>query len=415
MKHARLKSTKNILVSLSRPMVLLSLLVSVVAVPQLAQAQNWRIEPVVKVGGEYDDNAMLDIRTDAEVKLEGFLVDLRADITYSSATTSFYLQPKALIRNYPDEPGFDSDDYFLKSRFSHEGQFSTIGFRAGFDQQTVRTAERAVSDLDVDDPEEITDDDTGRILLSGDRSKWRISPFWDYQLSNISTIGADIDYRDVRYEDVLAGLLTDYTDARLNLNYRREFSNVQTGLLTVSARRYDTVATLSDITGYGLMVGFKRALSEQMSLTAMIGFEDTQQSGLDFDPEPVGYVNLVRNLETIRMFAQYRRSVSAGGAGNLSIRDSLNVNFLRRLNEKISAGLGVRAYQSRGVGGSVSIDDRDYVQLQSTFLWYVSTSFVIEATYRYTVSDRSATIGERSNSNQINLWFTYQPRTIPKL
>ena len=183
----------------------------------------------------------------------------------------------------------------------------------------------------------------------------------------------------------------------------------------MSARKYDTVATLSDITGYGLMAGFERALSEKMSLTAMIGFEDTQQSGLDFDPEPVGYINLVRDLETIRMFAQYRRSVSASGAGRLSIRDSLNFNFRRRLNEKISAGLGVRAYQSRGVGGAASIDDRDYVQLQSTFRWYVSTSFVIEANYRYTVSDRSATIGERSNSNRINLWFTYQPRTIPKL
>ena len=415
MKHARLKSTKNILVSLSRPMVLLSLLVSVVAVPQFALAQDWRFEPVVRVGGEYDDNATLDIRTDTEVELEGLLVDLRADVTYSSATTSFFFQPRALIRNYPDEPDFDSDDYFLRSRFSHEGQSSTIGFRASFDQQAVRTAERAISDLDIDDPEEITDDDTGRILLFGDRSKWRISPFWDYRLSNISTIGADIDYFDVRYEDVLAGILTDYTDARLNLNYRRTFSNVHTGLLTVSARKYDTVATLSDITGYGLMAGFERALSEKMSLTAMIGFEDTQQSGLEFDPEPVGYINLVRDLETIRMFAQYRRSVVASGAGRLSIRDSLNLNFRRRLNERISAGLGVRAYQSRGVGGAVSIDDRDYVQLQSTFLWYLSTSFVIEASYRYTVSDRSATIGERSNSNRINLWFTYQPRTIPKL
>ena len=393
----------------------LCMAIAAAATPTSAAAQSWRIEPVVRVGGEYDDNATLDIRTDTKVELEGFLVDLLADVTYSSATTSFFFQPRVLIRNYLGDPGFDSDDYFLRSRFSHEGQSSTIGFRASFDQQTVRTAERAIADLDIDDPEEITDDDTGRIVLLGDRSKWRISPFWDYRLSNISTLGADFDYFDVRYEDVLAGLLTDYTDARLNLNYRRAFSNVQTGLLTVSARRYDSVATLSDITGYGLMVGFERALSQKMSLAAMIGFEDTRQSGLTIDPEPVGYINLVRNLETIRVFAQYRRSVAAGGAGRLSIRNSLYLNFRRRLNEKISAGLGVRAYQSRGIGGAVSIDDRDYVQLQSTFLWYLSTSFVIEFSYRYTVSDRSVNMGERSISNRINLWFTYQPRTIPKL
>ena len=185
MKHARSESTKIRLLSLFLAM-------SVIASPQLAQAQNWRIEPVVKVGGEYDDNATLDIRTDTETKLEGYLLDLRADVSYSSATSSFFLQPRAVLRNYPDEPGFDSDDFFLRSRFSREGQSSTIGFRASFDQQTVRTAERAISDIDIDDLAELTDDDTGRVLLFGERSKWRISPFWNYRLSNISTIGADL-------------------------------------------------------------------------------------------------------------------------------------------------------------------------------------------------------------------------------
>ena len=115
------------------------------------------------------------------------------------------------------------------------------------------------------------------------------------------------------------------------------------------------------------------------------------------------------------MFAQYRRSVSAGGAGRLTLRDSLSMNFRRRLSEKISAGLGVRAYQSRGVGDATSLNDRDYIQLQSTFLWYLTQSFFIETSYRYTIVDRSDAIGERSNSNQANLWFVYQPRTIPKL
>ena len=138
---------------------------------------------------------------------------------------------------------------------------------------------------------------------------------------------------------------------------------------------------------------------------------------MSFDPQVVGYVRLVRNLETIRMFAQYRRTVSASGAGSLSARDSVSLNFQRRLNEKITAGLGVRAYESSGLGGETTIDDRSYVQLQSSVLWYLSTSFVIEASYRYTVNDRSTFtfIGERANANQVNIWFTYQPRTIPKI
>jgi len=148
----------------------------------------------------------------------------------------------------------------------------------------------------------------------------------------------------------------------------------------------------------------------------MIGMEDIDPDGVETDPEVVGHATLIRNLETIRMFARYRRSLSGSGAGGVHVRDSLNFNFRRRLNEKIAAGLGVRAYRSGGVGGEVSIDDRNYIQLQSTFRWYLATSYVIEVSYRYTIIDRSeTTIGRRANSNQINLWFIYQPRTIPKL
>jgi hypothetical protein len=115
------------------------------------------------------------------------------------------------------------------------------------------------------------------------------------------------------------------------------------------------------------------------------------------------------------LLALYRRSIIASGAGQLSVRDSIILNFRRRLSEKISAGLGVRAYQSRGIGGLPLIEDRKYIQLQSSFLWYLTKSMVIEADYRYTILDRSDSGGGRSNSNQINLWIVYQPRTIPKI
>jgi hypothetical protein len=202
---------------------------------------------------------------------------------------------------------------------------------------------------------------------------------------------------------------------RANLNYRRSLSGVTTGVITLTGRSYDTAAALSDITGVGVLAGVEHQLSEKTRISAMLGLEDTDQEGSNTDPEVVGNATLTRDLETIRLFAQYRRSIVASGAGSLSVRDSVNLNFRRRLNEKISAGLGIRAYQSRGLGDTVTIDDRNYVQLQSSFVWYLATYFAIEADYRYTVIDRSDVLGERSNSNRVNLWFVYQPNTIPKL
>jgi hypothetical protein len=144
-----------------------------------------------------------------------------------------------------------------------------------------------------------------------------------------------------------------------------------------------------------------------------IGLAETEQTGFDTDPEFVGDIRLTRDLETIRFFAQYRREYEGGGAGTVSVRDSFNLNFKRRLNERISAGLGVRAYQRRG---ELSLNSgREYVQLQSSLAWYLSKSFVVEVDYRYTVIDRGVELGERANSNRISLWLVYQPKTIPRL
>lgn len=399
---------------LSLRLLLVTMIVAAVSTGS-ALAQEWRIEPIVRVGGELDDNATLDIRTDEEIELEGFLVDLKADVSYRSPKTSFFVQPRFLLRNYPDEPEFDSDDIFIRTRYGYTGSSNDLGFRFNYDHQSVRTAEITDSDLQIEDPDEIPDSDSGRTLRFGDRERWGISPYWDYQLSNLSSIGAELHYSDVSYEEVLFGLLDDYTDTRLNINYKRSMSNISTFLATITGRVFDSDANANDIEGFGALVGFRRQVSEKARLTAMIGMEDAEQAGVSVDPEVVGFVTLTRNLETIRLFAQYRRSISASGAGNLSVRDSINFNFRRRLSEKISAGLGVRAYKSRDIGDMVSLDDRTYVQLHSAFTWYISTYFSIEADYRYTVLDRSESFGERSNSNRVNLWFTYQPNSVPEL
>jgi len=413
-----MKMTRNN--TTSRGLSLVSLMsciaISAVFSTGIAEAQSWKFEPVVKVGGEIDDNATLNVRTDQELKLTGMLLDLKADIEYTSARTTFGFQPRVTVRDYGSaDEQFNSEDFFLRSHFSHQRQSNSFGFRTDFSQQPVRTAERAISDNEIDDPDEITDDDTGRVILEGTRDKWRFSPWWEYRLSNISSIGADLDYYDVGYNGEVSGTLFDYTDARLNVEYRRAFSDVNTGLLTVTARRYDSAAAFNDITGVGLLAGFQHRLSEQMEVTAMIGLEDTDQPGTLLDPEVVGHVTLIRRLDTIRLFARYKRSVNSGGGGRLTVRDSINLNFRRRLSEKITAGLGVRAYRSERLINATDLEDRQYIQLQSTFLWYLSQSMVIETSYRYTISDRGSAAGERSNSNQVNVWFIYQPRTIPRL
>jgi hypothetical protein len=125
-------------------------------------------------------------------------------------------------------------------------------------------------------------------------------------------------------------------------------------------------------------------------------------------------MSIIRRLETIRLMALYRRSVSSSGSGNMSERDSISVNFTRDLTERFDAGLGVRAYQSRPInlsGINLRGFKREYLQLTARFTWNITRTFALRTTYQYTVSNRQ-NLGESANSNQITAWLIFRPAGI---
>ena len=393
--------------------VLVTFLIWAFVFADSVQAQDWGFDPVLKIAGTYDDNANLSIRTDQEVELDGYLFEASAVIDYSSPLTTFSVTPRILSRKYEDNPELESDDQFLRSAFRHTMSSSSVVFRLNYDRQLVRTGERADTDLDIEDPDEIEGDDSGRVSIQGRRTKWRFTPNWNYNFSNKSSMSVSVDYRDVDYEDVFLDLLDDFTDARLNLSYRRALSNVNTAVITTTGRRFETADGLVEFTGYALQGGFNRSLSEKTQLRMMVGLETSERIGAEEDTNVIGNITLIRRLETIKTLAEYKRTVTGTGTGRLSIRDSLNLNFTRQLNERISVGLGARAYHSGELNNAVGVNDRDYVELHSRFIWYLSRPFSLQFNYRYTMLNRE-NLGERANSNQVSLWFVYQPNRIPK-
>lgn len=375
---------------------------------------DWSLSPVIRVGAEADDNPRLDPRTDQEVDLAGYLADLTANIAYNSARTDFSFSPRWLVRVYPDEPDFESNDTFFRSRFNYQMQSSSLGFWASYDEQQIRNAEQTSVDFDVEDPDEVDGVGTGESLLTGDRKRLRLVPRWSWNFSDVSSLRAQVNYIDVSYDDVFAGILTPYIDTRLALSYRRALSSRTTLVVMGTGRTFQADnPNVEDVNGVSGLLGFERAMSETTSLRAMVGVENTEQTAGEQTPEPIGDLTLTRRGETITMFAQIRRSVNASGAGQVTLRDQINVNFSRQLNEKILAGLGVRAFQTRNIGdlGS-SLAEREFVQLRGMVTWNISRTFAMETSYQYTVVDRGPELDGRANSNRINLWFIWEPNPI---
>jgi len=374
------------------------------------RAAEWRIEPLIGVAGEFDDNATLTTRTDTNADISGYIIAASAEFAYASETTDFFITPTLSSRNY-DDPIFDSVDQYLRFDFDHDTKSTNFRLFGDYSHESIRRAERADVDLEIEDPDEIPDDDTGRVFIRGDREKFLVMPSWTYRMSNVSSISASLNYIDVQYDEAFAGLLRDYTNARANLSYRRSWSARNTAILTGTYRQFDADGR-DEVTSSGFNAGFERTLSETTRLHAVAGLEDTERETGGSDVNWVADIRLSRSLQTITMLAQYRRTISGGGSGVLSSRDAINLNFTRRLNERISAGLGVRAYQTNALDDAVvTFNERDYIQLLSQFTWHLTQTWSLQANYRYTFLDRSQ-LGESANSNNIIIWLHYRPTPI---
>ena len=139
------------------------------------QAADWRLDPEIRVGYEFDDNAPLAVSPDSKDEIQGYIIEGSAIIGAATERTTFDLTPTIRSRNY-DEERFDSNDGFLRLNFNHQGLKSNFRIRGNYAQESVRTAEREDADPDVDDPDEIPGDDTGTAFAIGDRDRLWIMP-----------------------------------------------------------------------------------------------------------------------------------------------------------------------------------------------------------------------------------------------
>ena len=382
-------------------------------IAQTSQAQQWTLQPELRAGYEYDDNARLR-SVEAQVQeIDGFILEGSLGIGYNTQRTTFELTPRLRSRIYDETPDVDSDDQFLKFDFGHETLKGEFRVRSSYDRESVRTAERADPDFDVDDPDEIPIDETGLLFSDQRRERFRIAPEWSYDVTERMILGLEASYTDVSYDESIAGFLVDYTDQRLEGSLGWNFTERTRGYLGAGVRKYENDLGNNDVDGVVATVGIESEFSQTTRLVAEIGYEDTERSDTgESDANVVGNFNLIRRLETVTMLAQFRRDIAATGAGRVTTRDSLNFMLRKQFTERVSGTLGVRAYQSEDVGGeAVTLEERDYAEFRAQLGVALSRAFFVEGDYRHARIDRSGLEGS-ADGNSITLWLVYRPTEI---
>jgi len=373
------------------------------------KAAEWQFAPILRVAGEFDDNAYLSIRTDNAESETGYILEGSAEIAYGSEKTDFDITPTLRRIDFGSNSDLNSDDQFLEMNFIHNTVKTNFRFRGNYERESVRTAERADTDLSVEDPDDILDNDSGRVGTRGRRDRIRVDPSFLLRTSESTSLRLRVGYTDVQFDDDVGLFLTDYSDTRADLTFRKVWSPRFAAVVNGTYRNYQTDQGVNEIKGSGLSFGIERDMSETSRLRLTVGYENTEVEGAEDQLEPIANLSYVRRQKTTTLLAQYRRSISASATGALGVRDSINLNFTRRLNDRISAGIGARAYTTNAIDETVGqLDERQYLQLRAQITWHMSQTFSLQTDYRYTFLDREFQ-GESANSNQVTIWLNWIP------
>lgn len=380
--------------------------ITLAAAPASAQ---WRVAPSVSAGLNYDDNIFLVDDSISTESVSGWALEGDARISYESQLSKFSMTPRLRLNQYDSDLDLDTNSAFFDFDYLYTGQLSRFQFRGNYSDETVRTGERSDIDFDADDPDDIPADDSGRVIGIEDRQRISLTPSWSYRTGSKSSVRLSASYLDVAYDDSLVNTLRDYTESRLQASYEYDSSETSTVGLSGYYRQSDFEQATDDITGYGLMLNYRRSLTETTLLRIGVGADSTEDIDGNDQTNPIGEISIIRNFETYRLLASYQRSVQGSGAASLSVRDRFSLNLTRDLSEKLKIGAGVRAYQTSSLDdNAVDFDERDYVQIGGLLAWRLSRALSVNFDYRYTYLDRQITASDAS-SNQLNLWFRYSP------
>lgn len=395
--------------------ILIALVVALLSVFGIREATaDWQFDPILRAAFDYDDNATLSTRTDDEIELSGYVAEASLDMIYTSPSAYLSMRPIVRSRDYGEENApWNTDDQFFRLLGFWEGDKNSFRIFGDYSREAVRTAEVADADLDTEiDPEDIADDQSGFVDTLQRRDRFRIAPRWTYRFNDISSLQTEVSYLTTSYEETEDALsLFDFTDINLRSQYLRNISERTTAIFSLRARDYNSDRFGGDRQSVEVSGGFSRRVSPTTQFRAQVGIESVEQEDVglpttSIDPQPTFELALSRQLETIRFLAQYRRRVNASGRGVLTARDELNLRFTRDLTERVSAGLGARAYTTDTISGIANT--QDYVQIRGQLVWRISRSFSMQADYRHVVINREQFDGA-ADTTRFTLWLSWQP------
>ncbi len=343
------------------------ILASALAASPAVRAAEWSWAPTFGFWLDHDSNRYL---APGGVASEGMGMSLDLQLQYATERFSLALHPNVQLLRF-DEPEFQgANDASLTGAANYLTGRSTLGLTTTLSDSSLLTTELPT---------------TGLVQPGTRRREEDAGASWTYAQSETYALIVQASSTDVSFQSTLlpSETLLDYRGLSLSLTEQVQHSETLALFGTASASGFEEQGLPGTSRTDGLVVGFKRQLSERTTLSADAGVSRTTFLSLTSDGL-LADLSLTRSSETGSLSLSASRNVAPVGFDEITQQDVLKASAQHNLSERLSASLAlsINRYSSVfSIPGLITVDlpylDRSYSQLTLGLNWQQTETWTI--------------------------------------
>jgi hypothetical protein len=410
----------------ARGLLLLTLLAALTLCGVTESYAAWDLVPELSITAGSDDNLRLLPDEAPDLGNSGMtMLDAQFTVSSTGNRGNVFFEPRIRAESYSNtaDEVFDGQDAFAHLRGERRLQSGSLGFRVDFDRQDVKDAELTEAtpeDPDVDTP---IDPDTGRLLfVNQDRERLYVSPYAEFALSERSSVLLEAQLLGVTYSEIELSGRVDFENHLFAAGLVRRVDERNEVSARVVVQQYEADYNQNKTDTVGVEGRFSRPLARgawSFELNTGVSRSDftylnSQDQLVDNADTSFTYGLRFRNRTDRNSFnIDVLRQTNPNAGGYLYLRDEIRVYMRRAMSERLTGGIGLRAYSSETLDDFAQSDERDYARLELEMEWAIAPRVFLSGGYAFTSQEFADVTAVKAESNSIFLGITYRGLTQP--
>lgn len=354
-----------------------------------ANAAQYYWQPQLDVIAETNTNRDLVTKSGGQSS-EGYSASLGAIFGIATPRTQSEIRPQVRFQDYPDQPNAEETEGGIDFSSSFESARSEFDVYGRAERRDVYNAELASPRFDELNPENQISPETGRIGDAGEtRDLLNLQPAFQYQLTERFQLGLRGGYEKVNYSsNALTGRVDyDYVNAGVYPTWQatERLETFVGAYATQYSSADDTLNSDSIGASAGLSYEWSKVFSAELSLTVERTEIDDRVPVLFKDEVTSvgGRFVLVRKAAVTDLRLEIGHLITPTGSGGMYETDQLQVQYDRRLSERLTLETAALYYRDRAMSDFDSGGDRDYASAEVALSWNVTRTWSVFGGYRY--------------------------------